>query len=335
MCADAVPRRASSLMHWAGWVFGLLALLALIAVVVHLGDIKRFLTLLRSLAPAWLLLALLLQIGTYTSVAVTWQHGLRPVGGVLSLHKLLPLALAKLFVDQTVPTGGISGTAFLVTALTRRGIPAHACLAALLATLVGHYAAYLLAALVGIGLLAIAHETRAWMVSVFALFALMSLAIPVGVLALRRYGRSEPPWLLRIPGVASLLEAATKAPLTLVRRPRMLLEMTGLSLAIILLDAATLWVMLHALGLHTPYPVVFPSFLLAMMVTTIGPIPLGLGSFEATCVAALTLQGVPIEGALTATLLLRGFTTWLPMLPGLFLARHELHTPMPRVPAER
>jgi uncharacterized membrane protein YbhN (UPF0104 family) len=41
-------------------------------------------------------------------------------------------------------------------------------------------------------------------------------------------------------------------------------------------------------------------------------------------VAALTLQGVSIEAALTATLLLRGFTTWLPMLPGLLLARRVL-----------
>lgn len=324
MPPDPAHKKDAHWLQWAGWSVGLLALLALVAVVTHLGDIERILTLLRSLAPAWLLLALLLQLGTYASVAVTWNRGLRRVGYLLSLRTLLPLALAKLFVDQTVPTGGISGTAFLVAALKRHGVPAPACLAALLATLVGHYAAYLLAALAAVVLLLIAHETRAWMVSVFVLFALISLLIPLGIFAIRWYGRREPSWLLRIPGAASLLEAATKAPLTLVRQPRVVLDMTALSLAVILLDAATLWVMLHALGLHTPYQVVFPSFLLAMMVAMIGPIPLGLGSFEATCVTALTLQGVPIEGALTATLLLRGCTTWLPMLPGLFLTRHEL-----------
>lgn len=312
-------------LHWAGWLFGALALMALVAVVLHLGDIEHFLALARSLAPTWLVLAVLLQLGTYASVALAWQRGLQRVGHRLPMRRRLPLALAKLFVDQTVPAGGISGTAFLVTALTRQGVPTPACLAALLANLLGHYAAYLLAALVGVAMLAIAHETHAWMAGVFVLFALVSLAIPLGVLALRRYGRVAPPWLLRFPGIASLLEATGQAPLTLVRQPRVVLGMTVLSATVIALDAGTLWVMLHALGIEIPYSAVFPSFLLAMMVATIGPIPLGLGSFEATCVTSLTVQGVPIEGALTATLLLRGCTTWLPMLPGLVLARRELH----------
>ena len=100
-------------------------------------------------------------------------------------------------------------------------------MAALLAMLVGHYAAYLLAALAGAILLARAHETQAWMVGVFALFALVSLAVPIGVLALRRYGRRAPAWPRRLPGMAPLLEATAKAPLTLLRQPRVLLAMTG------------------------------------------------------------------------------------------------------------
>jgi uncharacterized protein (TIRG00374 family) len=233
------------------------------------------------------------------------------------------LTLAKLFVDQAAPAGGISGTAFLLTALVRRGISAPACLAVLIAVLVGHYGGNLLAALAAIGLLWMAHETQTWMVGIFALFALVSVVIPTALLALRRYGKRAPSWLLRIPGLASLLRAATDAPATLLRSPRVLAIMTASSVAVILLDAATLWVMLHAIGLPAPYRVAFPSYLLAMMVATIGPIPLGLGTFEATCVAVLVLQAVPIEGALAATLLLRGCTTWLPMVPGLILARRE------------
>jgi hypothetical protein len=38
----------------------------------------------------------------------------------------------------------------------------------------------------------------------------------------------------------------------------------------------------------------------------------------------LRSHGVPIEAALAATLLLRGFTFWLPMLPGLWIARREM-----------
>ena len=35
----------------------------------------------------------------------------------------------------------------------------------------------------------------------------------------------------------------------------------------------------------------------------------------------LTLLGIAIESALAATLLLRWLTFWIPMLPGLWLAR--------------
>ena len=315
---------AARWLHWAGWVFGLLALFAFAAVAAHLADIERIVELLRSLSPAWLLLALLLQAATYLSLAVAWQNGLHHAGVERSLRSLLPLTLAKLFVDQAAPTGGISGTAFLVAALVRRGIDAPACMAVLLANLVGHYGANLLAALAAIALLWQAHEARPWMVGVFALFALVSVVIPAAMLALPRYGSRAPSWLLRVPGVASLVRAADDAPMTLLHRPGVLATMTSLSVAVILLDAATLWVMLAALGLPASFQIAFPSYLLAMMVATVGPIPLGLGTFEATCAAVLVLQGIPIEGALTATLLLRGFTTWLPLLPGLVLVRREL-----------
>jgi uncharacterized membrane protein YbhN (UPF0104 family) len=52
--------------------------------------------------------------------------------------------------------------------------------------------------------------------------------------------------------------------------------------------------------------------------------PLGLGTFEAASIAMLHVVGIGLEGALTATLLLRACTLWLPMLPGLWCARHVL-----------
>ena len=58
--------------------------------------------------------------------------------------------------------------------------------------------------------------------------------------------------------------------------------------------------------------------------TITSPVPLGLGSFEVTCVALLSMLGVTLEAAFTATLLLRGFTLWLPMIPGLWLTKSEM-----------
>ena len=62
------------------------------------------------------------------------------------------------------------------------------------------------------------------------------------------------------------------------------------------------------------------------MVATLGPIPLGLGTFEAGATGMLSLMSVPLEAALAATLLLRVFTLWLPLLPGFMLIRAALRT---------
>jgi uncharacterized membrane protein YbhN (UPF0104 family) len=64
-------------------------------------------------------------------------------------------------------------------------------------------------------------------------------------------------------------------------------------------------------------------------------VPGGVGTFEGTCVVVLRSHGVPLEAALAATLLLRGFTFWLPMAPGLWLARRELGPEAGTVPAPR
>jgi uncharacterized membrane protein YbhN (UPF0104 family) len=52
--------------------------------------------------------------------------------------------------------------------------------------------------------------------------------------------------------------------------------------------------------------------------------PIGLGTFEAGAVGTLHFLGVSIEAALAGTLLLRGLTFWVPMLPGVWLARREI-----------
>ena len=52
-----------------------------------------------------------------------------------------------------------------------------------------------------------------------------------------------------------------------------------------------------------------------------GFVPGGLGSFEAASVLTLQLSGVALPEALSATLLFRGLSFWLPMLPGVGFAR--------------
>ena len=199
--APALLGKASGVRSILSWVIGLLGLLALILAVLHFGSLERTMGLARSAHPAWLFLAVLVQAATYASAALVWRQALHRAGYPRSLRTLIPLGIAKLFTDQVLPSGGISGTMLVVSGLIRRRVPPKVAMAAMPA----------------------------------------------------------------------------------------------------------IWV-------------VFVSFAIA----TIGPIPVGLGTFEAGSVGILSYLGVSIEAALAGTLLLRGPTFWLPMLPGIWLARREI-----------
>ena len=108
------------------------------------------------------------------------------------------------------------------------------------------------------------------------------------------------------------------------RNPRLLSWASGYSLLIVLLDALTLWALLHAVGHAAPFAGIFASFMLASVLRSVGIVPGGLGAFEAAAVATLSWAGVPLAAGLSATLLFRVLSFWLPMLPGFWLSRDAL-----------
>ncbi len=307
------------------WIPGLLLLVALIAVVLHLGEIERFGELVAQAQPLWLLAGCALQAATYVCAGGVWYLVLDRAGSHRPLAAMVPLSLAKLFTDQAVPLGGISGTLLVVHALTRRGIPSRLAMAALLVGLVSYYGAYLLAVLAAIAILAVRYTVNAAIIGAAAVFSLIAVGIPAFVLLfVRRAGPKLHRYAARIPGAAPLLKIIADAPPDLLRDPTLVGATTLLQLAVFLLDAATLDVVLMAIGSEAAAAGVFASFMIASVAATVGPTPLGLGTFESICVATLTLVGVRLEAAFTATLVLRGLTFWLPMLPGLWIARREL-----------
>ena len=322
----AVPLTApsrSSWRRWLAWIPGLLLLLALIAVVTHLGEAERLVALARRVRPVWLFAAAVLQAATYWSAAAVWQRVLRRTGVRQPLSALAPLAMARLFLDQVFPTGGFGGRLFVVRALQRRGVRVPVAMAAILIDLITLYAAFSAVVLASLVILWRLHGLNRGILIVASLFSLMATAIPLTALWLSR-GGGAPRWSRRFPQVRELLEQIHRAPRRLVRDRTVLGQCAVLQLAVFLLDAATLWVMLRAVGWPAGLVEAFASFVIASVAATVVLTPGGLGTFEAACVAMLALFRVPVEAALAATLLLRGFTYWLPMLPGLWVSRREM-----------
>lgn len=297
----------------------------LLLALTRLGELERFVLLLVHLEPAWIAASLLLQAATYFSLAMVWRSALVAGGSSSPLGPLLPIAVGKLFADQALPTGGISGIAFFISALKNRGVEARLCMGAMIVTILSYYGAYAAAAALSIVELALRQEIQRWIMVASAMFLVIAAAIPIAVLRLQQVGVERlPSWLRRRPVVAGFLDLYRDAPSGMVRNPALLMQATIWQFTIFVLDGATLWALLKALGHEVSPMAAFACFVVASMAAVVTLLPMGLGSFEAASTALLLLNAVPLETALAATLLLRGFTLWLPLLPGLWLVKREL-----------
>jgi uncharacterized protein (TIRG00374 family) len=312
--------------YWspAGMLFGLLLLAAVIFVVKNLGEERRFVELLAKAQPLWLLAGLAYQVTTYFCAAGVWWIVLKKSGVRIPLRSLAPLGLAKLFVDQIIPTAGVGGSVLVVRGLVGRGASNGLATAALLTDLLSFYAAHAIAVGVAILMLWAHQELHPVVLALATVFSIVAVAIPLSILWLTRPGeRNSPKWARSIPGVSRLLDRIVEAPAEITRNERIFLQTTILQLAIFALDAATLDAMLRAIGHPTRPDAVFAAFSMAVVAATVSLIPGGLGAFEGTSVLMLRFLNIPIEAGLAATLLLRGFTLWLPMAPGLIISRRE------------
>ena len=309
------------------WLPTLIVVPALVAIVWEYSSLERFASLVQNARPQWLLPALAVQAATYFFAALSWRLVLHRVRHLRPFGTLFRLSIAKLYTDQAVPTGGISGSLLVVKALTRRGVPGHAAMAALLVGMVSYYAADVAADLACLILLWLHDRADLPILVLVAASIAIEIAIPSAVLWAKRHANHDGvrTWIERLPGVPSIVDAVADAPDGLLRAPALMTASFGCQLAIILLDSMTLWLACQAIGVPVAFWIAFCGFSIGAIVGMITPSPLGLGTFEAGTAGMLVLLGMPLEAALSATILLRGFTFWLPMLPGVWIARHEVN----------
>lgn len=319
---DRITGGRRALGVWVSWLFGLAVVVAVALFAGHHAEEKAFAELALRARPAWLLLGVVLQVGTYVADARIWQRILLRANVSRPLRSFVGLGLAKLLVDQVIPSGGLSGTFVVVGALDRRRVPRAASMAAVIVDLVSFYAAYMMALAIALGTVWVHGDLSPFIVLPAILFVPVAAAIPTTVLLVSR-GRTLPRWVTRLPFIKPVLEALAEATPDIAHDVSLIARCAVLQLAIFVLDAGTLWVMLWSLGLSVAPAAVFASFMLSTLARTLGPVPGGLGVFEAASVTTLKLMGVSVAAGLAATLLFRGFSFWLPLLPGLFFARRE------------
>jgi uncharacterized protein (TIRG00374 family) len=313
------------LFRHTGWMLGIASVALVVGAVMRIGNLDAFAVMLRSARPGWLLIALGLQASTYFCVAFGWKIVLAEARMPQSFWRLYPIALGKLFADQVVPMAGMGGNMFVVDRLTELGAARGAAVAALLVSMTGFYAAYCLCALAMLSIVWIKGLASLWIGGFVLLFLSVAIAVPALAAWIRWRGRRPlSPMLARFSLVRNLMVIVGEAPAKLLADRRLLIRAAAVNALVFLVDGASLEVCFRALGQDIDFPVAFVAVMTASMAATLGPIPLGLGVFEAGATGMLSVMGVPLEAALAATLLLRVFTLWLPLLPGFVLVRTAL-----------
>ena len=264
---------------------------------------------------------LVLQAGTYLAQAGVWRAVLHRAGASVPFTLACRLSLAKLFIDQAVPTMGASGAAIVARGLGTQGVERTTVLATVAVDAASFYIAYVLNLAIALLILAWQGHASPLIVTVAVLFFCYGSVLITAVLSLTRQRPGRLAARMReLPVVGRLVEAATgqSAP---GPRPGAAGPATAWQMSIALLDAATMWTLLRSLGAEAGAGAVFAGFMIASVMRSVGFLPGGLGTFEAASVQTLVLIGVPVAAGLSATLLFRGLSFWLPMIPGVVLSR--------------
>ncbi len=317
--SQVVPQSRSS--RWLTWGLGIALVAGVTFGALHFSEAEQIAAIAENARPFWLLAAIVLQLATYVAQGEIWRVIARAAAFPLSFGTVFRLSLAKLFIDQALPSAGLSGTAAVSKYFEQRGMARPAVMASIVISLVSYFAVYAVLLLTALVLLPLPAAARN--VVTFATVAfLVGCAVLVWVL-LRSTDSSGrlAQMLSRLRLVQPLARSLAESDPKLVRDRHVVLASCAGQAAIVLLDAVTVWALIHALGHASSIVPVFASFMISNLFRTLGVLPGGLGTFETSSVLTLQLTGVPLPVALSATLLFRGLSFWLPMVPGIYLAR--------------
>ncbi len=313
---------AGRLGRWLGWLVGLASLAAVIVIATHISEPRDFARLVERAAPGWIAVAIVLQSATYLALAEVWRSVAITAKRPLLRRPAVQIALAKLFVDQALPTGGVSGSLLLASALEGRNMERPLIVATVVIEQASYYLAYAISLALAVAIAYVQGHAGAIVVWTALGFVVLGLAGATGAIAMVHTSRILPSFL----GLRRAQRWLSTADRRLTRDRRLLARATGWQLAIVALDGMTLWTLLAALGTDAPLAGTFASFMIASLARTISIVPGGLGVFEGVAVVTLHQIGAPLAAALSATLLFRGVSYWLPMLPG-FVASRRLRRP--------
>lgn len=326
---------------WVAWlaVFGASVLVFLVA----RADLDQLLRTARGIAPALLMLPALATVGSYLTMAWSYQGIARAAGYTLPFAEMCRITLVANTANYLLSTGGLSGFALRMYLFARRGIPAgSAVLISLVQTLLTNLTLLLFVAW-GFGLLLFSHNLVGRdLIAATALLIAFGIVVIVMCIALlrRRWRRRLLYTTTRL--LDRLLERVAphrrppRAALRrfqhnlnvgfdfLLQRPH---DMLGPTFYIVLDWIFTLLVLYSAfvaIGSPIAMSYVIAGFAIGMFFSIASLVPGGLGILDGSMAAVFVGLGVQYEQAVVAILIFRAAYYGLPIIASLMLAPRML-----------
>jgi uncharacterized protein (TIRG00374 family) len=306
----------------------------------------------------WILAAVIIQVVSYFFNALNVQEVLRVKDTEVGIKEIFPITFVIQFLNQALPSGGVSGQGFFVQYLKKKfNLPVAEGVGRAILELVTLYMAFgaffIISALLMIwsGVFGRHPEIR-YLIYGFSFFAavavftfLISQKKKRGKVARwiidklhdrfekRKHKKDESTELVvqsdRTNHVAMIFEQFKNVLSieTLSKHKKSFWMAFFWQAMILLANVITLYFISFAIDTRIGFSVAFIAFTLTKFLSMISFIPGALGVFEGGMTLILISLQVPAAPAFAMTLLLRAFTFWLPMPVGWFLYHRYLNKP--------
>ena len=315
------PRKAA-----VGGLFVVVAIVALYFLLPQLAGLEDTWQRIDEGNPWWLVLALFFTVGMFAGYVALFQGVFVRAGSRIDWRESYQITMAGLAATRLFSAGGAGGLVLIAWALRRSGMEKRTVADRTISFLVLQYLIYMLALIVcGFGLYFGVFAGNApfsvTLIPAVLAFVITVLGLSVAFVPtdferrLRGYasragrrGRLAQ----RLANVPASASAGMRDALAHMReRDPALLG----AVAFWAFQIAVLWAAFHAFGDPPPVAVLIMAFFVGQLGNLL-PLPGGIGGVDGGMIGALVAFGVDGGLAVVVVLVYRGYTFWLPTLPG-------------------
>ncbi len=317
---------------------GILFLAFLIFLFVK--DLPTILKAVRQAKWYWLLVAALFQVGTYFFLTLIFRDIFLFFGHRLKFSNLFKISFSLNYLNQMLPTLGVSGLYFLVLALKKREVPADKSIVAGILYYIFIYFTFIPLLLYALLQLLLSHQiSRVGILATFGSIIFVLGIVLFSMFLLRKRERFKKALELFLWPLRKFFKGNTEKEKefgeflkpdfladTLLgdmtefnRKKTRILAPIFYSLLIHIFDVATLYFLFYAFNFHIGFSAAAIGFVSGMILGFISVIPTGIGIEEAGRGLILNLFGAPLGIAVLVSVIFRALSFWINIPLGAFI----------------